>query len=181
MMHYRTHRIASPNASAESFSFIASSIAFLALPSLAFPLDFFFLFFFLLLSELAPPRRLSHKNGSDNRPFLDVVASGDTIVVVALDVIPIANCVYKEQTIARDNSVLIVRDECDIIIFVCSWVESIGRVGIARKWLLMEFDDGIEADANFCIAIVDVVELWVEVPPCSNEKINIVDVELFLV
>lgn len=127
MMNYRTHRIASPNPSAESFSFIASSIAFLALPSLALsllPLDFFFLFFFLLLSELAPPRKLSHKNGSDNRPFLDVVTSDDTVVVVALVVIPIANSVYDEKMIARDKSVLIVRDECAII-FVCSWVESV--------------------------------------------------------
>jgi hypothetical protein len=110
-MNYRTHRIASPNASALSFSFIASSIAFLALPSLALlPLDFFFLFFFLLLSEVAPPRSLSHKNGSDDRPFLDVAASGNNIVVVDLVVIPIANFVYEEQTITRDKSVLIVRD-----------------------------------------------------------------------
>lgn len=43
-------------------------------------------------------------------------------------------------------------------------------MGIARKRLLGGFDDGIEADVYFCITIADVVELLVEVSPCSNEK-----------
>lgn len=98
-----THRIASPNASAESFSFMASSMAFLGLL-----LEPFFFFFFLLLLSEAPPRSLSVINGRD--PSLNV---GDIVDVVA-GLIPVA-IVKDEQRITNDISVLIVQD-CDILV-----------------------------------------------------------------
>ena len=105
--------MASPKASAASFSFMATSIAFLALPVLLllFRFDFFFPFFFLVSSAVAPPRRVWYKNGSDD-PLLPVAVAGiivfDVKVVVA--VIAVANFVHDEQTITRDKNVIILLD-----------------------------------------------------------------------
>ena len=103
----KTHRIASPIASAESFSFMASSITFLALPLE----PFFFFFFLLLLSEEAPPRSLSDTNGSEGDSFRNVVVIVDVLVVW----IAFANVENDEQRITNDKSVLIVQD-CDIVV-----------------------------------------------------------------
>ena len=103
--------MASPNASAESFSFIASSIACLAF---TFVFDFFFFFLvFLLLSELAPPRSFSHKYGRDDCPFVNVL--GGDINVFLVVVIPATNFENDKQTTARDKRVLIVQDNLDIV------------------------------------------------------------------
>ena len=109
MTAHSTHRIASPNASAASFSFMASSIAFLALP-----LDFFFFFFLLLLpSDEAPPRILPPINARDEGSFRNV---GGIVAVVLVVWIAVANFETDEQRITKDKSVLIVQD---CVILVC--------------------------------------------------------------
>ena len=140
--------MASPKASAESFSFIASSIAFLALPVLLFDFGFFFPLFFLVLSAVAPPRSFKCKNGSDGPLFLKAVP--DIAVDVVVAVIAVANFVNDEQTTTKDKTVLILHNDDDDDIVGESRGSHLGEDDLDDR------NGDVEEDTDDCL-IVDVL------------------------
>lgn len=100
-----THRMASPSASAVSFSFMAVSIAFLALPVLLF---FFFVFFFLEDDEEeadAPPRTTQREGAVSLRVLAARELSG-VMAETPHGIAPIdksRNCVLDFMIMYRKN------------------------------------------------------------------------------
>jgi hypothetical protein len=101
--------MASPKASAASFSFMASSITFLALLSLLyFVFDLFFFFLLLLIGVDtfvavvdSPPRSFWINNGIDNDGDVEIDFAGAVVMAVT-----VSNFAHDKQTISSNNTVL---------------------------------------------------------------------------